>query len=166
VRAWRFSRIARSVIALTHRPRAMADNGQADTIMSNDAARSLKSTAVGASAIAFAVVGALLLFAPDEFSRALIPTADSGPLMQVLGAALLGFASMNWLARGAILGGIYGRAVVAANQTHMTIGAIVLVKHGFAASGSPAYWLVTGCYVLGAGLFLYLSFFSSGIREP
>ncbi|MGE0862927.1 MAG: hypothetical protein AB7P34_03410 [Vicinamibacterales bacterium] len=134
-------------------------------MMSNDTARSLKSTAVGASAIAFAVVGALLLFAPDEFSRAIIPSADGGPLMQVLGAALLGFASMNWLARGAALGGIYGRVVVAANQTHSTIGAIVLVKHGLAASGSPALWLVTGCYVLAASLFLYLSFFNSGLRE-
>lgn len=143
----------------------MADNDDADTIMSNDTARTLKSTAVGASAIAFAVIGALLLFAPDEFSRTVIPTADGGPLMQLLGAALLGFASMNWLARGALLGGIYGRAVVAANQTHVTIGAIVLAKHGLAASGSPAFWLVTGVYVLGAGFVLYLSFFSSGIRE-
>ena len=71
---------------------------------------------------------------------------------------------MNWTARGSVLGGIYGRAVVAGNQTHLTVGAILLVKHGFVAGGSPAYWILTGVYVLGAGLFLHLFFFSSGLR--
>ena len=131
--------------------------------MSDDRTQRLVRSGVVLSALCFAIIGLLLLFAPEEVGGALIPRADGGPLTQLLGAALLGFGAMNWAARGALLGGIYGRAVVAGNQTHLTIGAIVLVKHGLVEGGSVAYWVVTAVYVLGAGLFLHL-FFSPGIR--
>ena len=132
--------------------------------MSDDRIQGPVSAAVAISALCFALVGVLLLFAPDEVGGALDPAGGSRPLLQLLGAALLGFAAMNWIARGSILGGIYGRAVVAGNQTHLTIGAILLVKRCVETGGSPAYWILTSVYVLGAGLFLYL-FFSSGIRR-
>ena len=89
------------------------------------------------SAIGFAAFGLALLFAAEEVSGWLAPAAVDHPLMQLLGAALLGFAAMNWIARGSALGGIYGRAVVAGNQTHLTIGAILLVKHGVESASSP-----------------------------
>ena len=133
--------------------------------MSDDRTPGLVGSAVGLSALCFAAIGVLLLFAPKEVGEALLPRAEEGPLVQVLGAALLGFGAMNWIARRSVLGGIYGRAVVAGNQTHLTIGALLLVKHGLVAGGSAAYWTFAGVYVLGAGLFLYLLFFSSGIRR-
>lgn len=132
--------------------------------MSDDTTRGLVRSGVALSALCFAAIGALLLFAPGEAAGAALPGDDGGPLLQLLGAALLGFGAMNWIARGSILGGIYGRAVVAANQTHLTIGALLLVKHGVDAGGSAAFWLLTGAYVLGAGLFGYLFFFSSRPR--
>lgn len=132
--------------------------------MSDDKTQRLVRSGVALSALCFAAIGVLLLFAPAEVSGLSIPGAGGGPLVQLLGAALLGFGAMNWVARGSALGGIYGRAVVAGNQTHLTIGAILLVKHGFAAGGSLAYWILTAVYVLGAGLFLYLFFFSSGVQ--
>ena len=131
--------------------------------MSDDRTKRLVGPAVALSALCFAAIGVLLLFAPEEVGGTLIPRAGGGPLVQLLGAALIGYGAMNWIARGSLLGGIYGRAVVAGNQTHLTVGALLLVKHGLIAGGSPAYWILTGVYVLGAGLFLYL-FFSSGIR--
>ena len=76
------------------------------------------------------IFGAALLFAPDEVSGVILPTAGGDTLVQLLGAALLGFGAMNWIARGAALGGIYGRAVIAGNQTHFMIGALLLVKSG------------------------------------
>lgn len=130
--------------------------------MTPDRARQLIRSAVALSALCFAAIGVLLLFAPEEVGGAVIPLAG-GPLVQLLGAALIGFGVMNWTARGSVLGGIYGRAVVAGNQTHLTVGALLLAKHGLVGGGSPAYWILTGVYVLGAGLFLYL-FYSSGIR--
>ena len=108
----------------------------------------------------------MLLFAPDEVGAVLVPPPGGGALVQLLGAALMGFGAMNWIARGAALGGIYGRAVVAGNQTHLMIGALLLVKRGFdAGSHHPAYWGLTGLYILGAALFGYLTFFSSGLRQ-
>jgi hypothetical protein len=131
--------------------------------MTDERTRRLVSSAVGISALCFAALGSLLLFAPIELAGALLPPADGGLLVQLLGAALLGSAAMNWTARRSVLGGIYGRAVVAGNQTHLTIGALLLVKHGLATGGTAAYWVLAGVYVLGAGLFLYLAF-GSGIR--
>ena len=119
---------------------------------------------VTAIAVGLGIVGAVLLFAPDEAGRVLMPGADRPVFVQLLGAALLGYAVANWTARGAMLGGVYGRAIVTGNQMHMMIGAIVLVKYGVqAGSAHPLYWAVTVLYVCGATFFSYLMFFSSGL---
>ena len=117
------------------------------------------------SALCFAVFGAMLLFAPEEVGGALTPESHGGLIAPLLGAALLGFGAMNWIARGSVLGGIYGRAVVAGNQTHLVIGALVLMKRGIdGGAHHAAYWVLTGLYVLGASFFVYLTFFSSGFQ--
>jgi hypothetical protein len=134
--------------------------------MSPDQAIRYVRAGVALSAVCAAAFGTLLLFATEEVSSGLAPGSGSGPLTPLLGAALLGFGAMNWIARGAVLGGIYGRAVVAGNQTHLTIGGLVLVKQGIdTGTGSLAYWVLAGAYVLGAIFFNYLTFFSSGIRR-
>ncbi len=66
--------------------------------------------AVTATAMLFALFGLVLLFAAEDVSRLLGPEPTHPPLPQLRGVALLGFAAMNWMARGAALGGIYGRA--------------------------------------------------------
>ncbi|MGH9373061.1 MAG: hypothetical protein ACRD15_16190 [Vicinamibacterales bacterium] len=125
--------------------------------MTTDRTQRLVRSAVTASAMCFAAIGVLLLFAP-EASGQVARGSGGGPLAQLLGAALLGFGTMNWIARGSTLGGIYGRAVVAANQTHLTIGALLLLKHGFVQGGSVGYWILTSVYTLGACLFVGLLF--------
>jgi hypothetical protein len=55
-------------------------------------------------------------------------------MIQVLGALLLGFAALNWMNRGARIGGIYGRPVSMANFSHFAIGAIALLKGAIAAN--------------------------------
>jgi hypothetical protein len=65
-------------------------------------------------------------------------------LGQLLGAAWLGLAALNWLTRTALLGGIYSRPVVFANATLYFVGAMVVIR---AASRTPG---ATGLYVLGA----------------
>ena len=122
--------------------------------------------AMTASAVFFAATGILLLFAAEELSALLGPEPGNHGLHELLGAALLGFAAMNWTARGSALGGIYGRSVVAGNQTHLTVGAILLVKRGVEnVSTHPVYWTMAGLYVLGAAYFAYLTFFSSGVEK-
>ena len=115
------------------------------------------------AALCLAAAGVLFLFAPQEVGAALSPGTRADPLFQLLGAALLGFAAMNWTARGAALGGIYGRAVVVGNLMHLLVGAFVLVSRSASNDTvTPAFLVLTGLYVLGAALFVYLTFFSSG----
>jgi len=122
--------------------------------------------AVTLSAVCCGVAGVVLLFAPAEVGDALTPGARAEVLLQLLGGALLGFGAMNWTARGLQLGGIYGRAVVAGNQTHLVVGALVLVRHAVSGAGIGAvYGMFTALYVLGAALFVYLAFFSSGLPD-
>jgi hypothetical protein len=134
--------------------------------MSSDTRNRYVRAGVASSALCAAAFGTLLLFAPQEVSEALTPGRGDSPLIPLLGAALLGFGAMNWIARGSILGGIYGRAVVAGNQTHLTIGGLLLAKQGVGIGATnPAFWVLTGLYVFGAAFFGYLTFFSSGTRE-
>jgi hypothetical protein len=114
--------------------------------------------AVPVCAVWFAAVGVFLLFAPVEAARLLVASDGGGPLVQLLGAACLASAVATWTVRRAPLGGIYGKAVVAGNQMHLTVGALVLLDHGLEAGGPPAFWILTACYVLAAVLFLTLAF--------
>jgi len=109
--------------------------------------------AVGAAAVCLAVLGLALLFAGTEVAGWVVGGPVPEPFPSLLGAALIAFGSMNWIARHNLLGGIYGRAVVVSNQTHLTIGAILLVKHGLARGGPAGFWILTAVYVAGAALF-------------
>lgn len=118
------------------------------------------------SAYCLGIAGAVLLFAPDEAAHVLMRGSTPPALMQLLGGALVGFGIANWTARGSALGGIYGRAVVAGNQAHFMIGALVLLTHGREqVPPHPALWLFMTMYVIGAALFTYLMFFSSGLKR-
>jgi hypothetical protein len=121
--------------------------------------------AVTISALCLGAAGLLLLFAPRETGDALVPAAaGADAVLQLLGAAFLGFAMMNWTARGAALGGIYGRAVVVGNLMHLLGGAFVLLGKVSSVDATPAFLVLTGLYALGAVLFVYLTYFSSGLR--
>lgn len=119
--------------------------------------------AVGVSAVCLCGLGLAFLFAGEEVARAIFGTPVAEPMPSLLGAALLGFAAMNWIARHHILGGIYGRSVVAANQMHLVIGALTLVKYGFARGASPGLWMMTALYVAGAAFFTALTM-SRGLK--
>ena len=89
---------------------------------------------MGCSAAFLAVGGVGLTFFPQE-TLARIDAQPGGPivlLLQVLGAGFIGFATLNWMSRGAPMGGIYGRPVSMANLSHFVIGASALLKGAFA----------------------------------
>lgn len=100
--------------------------------MSDDRSASLVKRGVGLSAIFLAGVGALLLFAPEEVGGLLVPAP--------------GVASP------------FLHAIVASNQVHFTVGAVLLVKHGVSTGGSIAYWTLSALYVAEALFFSHLIF--------
>ena len=53
---------------------------------------------------------------------------DAAWIGQLLAAAWLGLAALNWLTRSGPLGGIYGRPIVLANTSLYFISAAVLVN--------------------------------------
>jgi hypothetical protein len=95
------------------------------------------------SAAVLLLGGASLLFAPDALLPALIPGFPPAAawLGQLLGAAWLGVAALNWLQRAALLGGIYGRPVVLANLALYFISALSLLRALLGGAAPPALWM-------------------------
>lgn len=107
-----------------------------------------------------ALGGLALLFAPDVLLSRLIPGYPSSGLWlgQLLGAAWLGLACMNWLNRTALLGGIYARAVVGANAVCYFVGATSLLKAATMPNQSGLLWLLAGPISLLAAVYAWLLF--------
>ena len=95
------------------------------------------------SAAVLAVGGVALLFAADAVLPALAPGFPPAAawLGQLLGAAWLGVAAMNWLQRDTVLGGIYGRPVVFANVALYFVSALSLLRALVGGAARPALWV-------------------------
>jgi hypothetical protein len=99
------------------------------------------------SAALNAALGVAATFLPQEilhYAGAPVDPFTVG-LMQIAGALYIGFALLNWSARGALLGGIYGRPIVVANFAHFAVAAIMLVK--LVVGGERAGALLAGTLV-------------------
>jgi hypothetical protein len=85
---------------------------------------------MGSSALVMAALGVGATFLPQEIVASL--GGGSGRtlplLVQILGAAYLGFAMLNWMAKESLIGGIYSRPVSMGNFLHFAIAGIALVK--------------------------------------
>lgn len=117
-------------------------------------------------ALVFLIAGAVLVFAPGESAAFLFAAEAGSPIVfSLLGAALFAFGIVDWTARRSLLGGIYGRAVVLGNATHLVVGALALVR--FVADGGrhPVLWGATAVYAVGA-VFYGLLLFRSPVGPP
>ena len=77
-----------------------------------------------------ALAGLIGSFLPEE-SLVLLGSEPDTPtiiLVQVTGALYMGFAMLNWMARGSVIGGIYGRPVTMGNFLHFAVVAALLAK--------------------------------------
>jgi hypothetical protein len=113
------------------------------------------------SALALAAAGLLLLFAADDVVPRFVSgvQADAAWVGQLLGAAWLGIAALNWLSRGSVLGGIYGRPIVMANAATYFITTTVLLRAPLA--GAPLAAIVPGIFAVLYGLLLFRGPFSA-----
>ena len=104
----------------------------------------ISSTLSRVSAFVLLLGGTVLLFASDAVLPALVPGYPRGAawLGQLLGAAWLGVAALNWLQRSAVLGGIYGRPVVLANVALYFISALSLLRTLLGRGAPASLWFV------------------------
>ena len=97
-----------------------------------------------ASAAVLALGGLSLLFAADAILPRLIPAFPPAGawLGQLLAAAWLAVALLNWASQPGLLGGIYGRPVVLTNAALYFIAATVLIKIVIKPGAPAALWLL------------------------
>jgi hypothetical protein len=82
------------------------------------------------SAALMAVIGFGLSFMPQEVLALHGSPPDNATvlLLQMAGAVYFGFAMLNWMARGILIGGIYARPVALGNFLHFAMVAITLTR--------------------------------------
>lgn len=111
------------------------------------------------SSIFLGILGISLTFIPDEIVSSLRVTSNpiSTLSLQLLGAIYLGFAMLNWMAKGTLIGGIYNKPIAIGNFMHFTIGGLALIK---IITEINAYTeiiiFLTVFYVIFAVLFAYI----------
>ena len=82
------------------------------------------------SAVFLALAGVATAFFPDRVLATHGTAPDNATLLliQMMGALYLGFAMLNWSARGVLIGGIYARPIALGNFLHFGMVAILLAK--------------------------------------
>lgn len=108
------------------------------------------------SAVVLAAIGIGLTFFPAEIllHAGIVSSAPLLIMLQLLGALYFGFAMLNWMAKGAIIGGIYNKPISVANAAHFLIGGLALIKVLINNPGSPYFlWILGGIYLVFAVCF-------------
>lgn len=115
---------------------------------------------MSASSFYMGIVGIFFLFLPVEFLNFLdIASSFLHTLfIQVFGGLYIGFAVMNWMARGNLIGGIYSKPVAMGNFAHFFIGGLTLLKAAFSSPEIPLLWIIASIYGVFATLFALVSF--------
>jgi len=108
------------------------------------------------SAIFLALIGIVLTFMPQEVTAftGLGFTQIYQLQLQIMGALFFAFAMLNWMAKGAIIGGIYNRPIAIANFAHFLIGGAALVKAVISNIHLHySVWIIAATYSIFALLF-------------
>jgi len=111
------------------------------------------------SAVFLAALGLATSYAPDKVlgMHGTVPDNATLLLIQMMGALYLGFAILNWTARGAIIGGIYARPLALGNFLHFAMVAVMLTRaaitHGVVQLATSAF--VFGVFAIWFGIVLF-----------
>jgi len=107
-----------------------------------------------------ALLGTAMSFVPHELLAygGVQPDGLAAVFVQVCGALYLGFAILNWMARGNLIGGIYSRPVALGNFMHFVVAGLALVKAAFAAPHVVPLWVAAVVYALFAVSFARVVF--------
>jgi hypothetical protein len=116
---------------------------------------------MSSSAILLAAIGILFSFSPNEVMEYLNveSTTITTLFFNILSALYLGFALLNWMAKGTLIGGIYNKPIAIGNLMHFGVGAIALIKVVSNIQIHPEIIIsLTIVYVIFALLFAYIFF--------
>jgi len=111
------------------------------------------------SALFLGIMGILLSFLPNEITSYLNvePNIITILFLKILSALYLGFAILNGMAKGTLIGGIYNRPIALGNLMHFGVGAIALFKiFTNIKTHSEIFIALTVLYVIFAILFAYV----------
>ena len=113
------------------------------------------------SAFLLGAIGLAFTFVPEEVLglHGTAPDNATVLLLQMAGALYLGFALLNWSARGVLIGGIYSRPVAAGNFFHFVIVSITLIKAAISFAAVPLMIsaAVFALFAVGFGLVMFRS---------
>lgn len=118
------------------------------------------------SAIFLALLGLATSYYPEKVLGMHGTVADNATLLliQMMGALYLGFAILNWTARGVLMGGIYARPLALGNFLHFAMVAVMLIK---AAITFGVIQLATSAFVFSAfAIWFGIVLFTSPVRAP
>ena len=112
-----------------------------------------------ASALFMGRIGLVLSFLPQEMLGmvGVPPVTALVVLVQVTGALYLGFAFLNWMARGVLIGGIYSRPVALGNFLHFAVVAATLLK-AMTHFDLPVVYALSAAYTMFAAWFAVVLF--------
>jgi hypothetical protein len=118
------------------------------------------------SAAFMALLGLAASFLPVEILAAAGGDDSLVPILaiQIAGALYLGFALVNWMARGILIGGIYARPLALGNFMHFGVAAISLAKAYGAAPWTPVLALLVPYAVFAAWFGAVL--FTHPLKDP
>ena len=136
--------------------------------MSNQASKTARSAMntrllMRASAVFMGFLGATATFLPQEIlvRAGAPPVGSSVVFIQIAGALYLGFAMLNWMAQGNVIGGIYSRPVAIGNLAHFTIGGLGLLKAILAGKYALELIVAVAGYAGFSLLFAFVAFWHS-----
>lgn len=117
------------------------------------------------SALFMAIPGLAGSFLPEASLRLLGTDPDTPTviLVQVTAALYMGFAILNWMARGSVSGGIYGRPITFGNFLHFAVVAALLIKASVVHQAIGVILLAAFYFVL-AAWFGFVAFTHPGQR--
>lgn len=111
------------------------------------------------SAVFMVIAGLITSYFPDRVleTHGTVPDGPTVLLIQMMGALYLGFALLNWTARGVIIGGIYARPLALGNFLHFAMVAVMLtreaIEHGVVQLATSA--AVFSAFAIGFGILLF-----------
>ena len=111
------------------------------------------------SANFLAIAGLITSYFPDKVleTHGTVPDGPTLLLIQMMGALYLGFAILNWTARGVIMGGIYARPLALGNFLHFAMVAVMLTREAIQHSVVPMALsaAVFSAFAIGFGIVLF-----------